>query len=89
MTREQVQADVEVALSAVDPTEVRVHFDDEDVLYVLVLSDSFKGLGWGKRIRRCVELLCDHADEVASNYTFIVEPVTPIEFKDRLVPWPE
>lgn len=88
MTQEQVIADIEAALATMDPVEVRVNFESEDQLNILVLSKKFKDIGLAKRLTQCIELLCDYAEEVVEKYDFIVEPVTPIEFKDRLIPWP-
>ncbi len=88
MSRSDLVRQIESALAELEPTEVRVHFEDDDVALVLVLSDQFKDVGMFKRITRCIDLIDAHS-EVLSELTTLVEPVTPSEFKDRLVPWPE
>lgn len=91
MSKKQIQETVEARLRELEPTEVRVHIESDDVLKVLVLSDMFRGMALGKRITACVNLLCDSVTNEDDDlpYLFIVEPVTPEEFKERLMPWPE
>ena len=86
MNLEKIKAKVTNALQTMEPTEVRVCRADTEVVKVLVLSERFKGVSVFDRIDACSKLLVRHAD---LHYLFIVEPVTPEEFKQRLAPWPE
>lgn len=79
---------ITAALAALEPEEVRVHFADEDVALLLVVSSKFEGASWVRRIQKCIKLL-ELKGDVLSIITVIVEPVTSEELKERTVPWPE
>lgn len=90
MTNEDIQLDVESALSKLDPTEVRTHKDEDmhNSVKVLVLSRTFQGMSLKDRFKTCHSLISDYAEDVSDRYLVVVEPVTPEEYRKRIVPWP-
>lgn len=93
MVNERIQSEIETALDSLEPVEVKLHLEPNKLL-VLVLSDKFEEEPYSNsfyhRISKCLDLITDYAsDELNESYDILVEPVTPAEFKERLVPWPE
>ncbi len=89
MTNKQIKRHVEIALRRYAPVEVRVHRSSSDTMDLLLISENFKTVGMYERIKTCIDLIMEQSEEIADEMTFIVEPVTPAEFKTRNAPWPK
>ncbi len=71
-----------------DAETVRVHKYHKDIIMVLIVSESWEGMGVSKRISHAIDRIEDVLPDISRRFTTIVETVTPQEYATRSVPWP-
>lgn len=89
MRRREIEKLLKTALTSVHPIELKVFRKYQDVLQVLVVSDSIGHLDTFARINRCVMLISRKTPKsFQRSYSLIVQPVTVQEYKARFLLWP-
>ena len=89
----KIRQEIKNALVDLEPHTIKVRpgadKENSDVLYLLVISEKFKGVRLLKRFRMVGDLLEENARGLTENYSFVFETVTKKEFETKITEQPK